>query len=61
MRSYLGYNIIEIQKPLMGTASLIKKTSGNNINVIDVYVFCINKSMLCSGSNDVDHISEDVF
>jgi hypothetical protein len=61
IRAYLGYNITAIQKQLMGIASLIKKMSGNNIQVIDLYVFCTNKAMLCSGTNDAHHISEELF
>jgi hypothetical protein len=33
--------------------------SENNATVIDC-TYCINKEMLCSGSNDVNHVSEEV-
>jgi hypothetical protein len=59
IHAYLGYNIISIEKQLMGTASLIKNISGESISVTD-FRHCSNKATLHSGSNDVNCISEDV-
>jgi hypothetical protein len=55
----LGCNITATPTQLMGIASLIKETSGKNICVADS-THCINKAMLCSGGNVVDHISEEI-
>jgi hypothetical protein len=43
----------------MGIASLIKEMSGRNISVTDP-THCINKAILCSGNNHVNHVSEEV-
>jgi hypothetical protein len=54
----LGYNIIGNQKQLMCIALLIKQMSGKSTSVIDP-THCINKALLCLGSN-VNHSSEKV-
>jgi hypothetical protein len=56
---YLGYNTVAIQKQLMGIASLVKEMSGKSISVTYSIHF-INKAVLCSGSDYVYHISEEV-
>jgi hypothetical protein len=43
----------------MGIASLVKEMSGKSTYISDS-TRLINKAVLCSGSDDVDHISEDV-
>jgi hypothetical protein len=55
----LGYNIFAIRKQLIGTASLIQRMSGKNTTVVDS-THCIAQAILCSGSNDVDHINEEI-
>jgi hypothetical protein len=52
------YNINAIQE-LMGIASLIKKMLGKTTPVIDS-TYGINKTVLCSGNSDVDHVSDEV-
>jgi hypothetical protein len=56
---YLGYNTVAIQKQLMGITSLFKEMSGKSTSVTDSTHF-IHKAVLCSGSDDVGHISEEV-
>lgn len=56
---YLGCNITVIQTQLMGIASLIEETSGKNTSVTD-FIHCSNKEILCSGTDDADHISDEV-
>jgi hypothetical protein len=56
---YLFYNIAAVQKQLMGIASLVKEIRRKSLSVIDS-TFCINNAILCSGTNDVGHISEGV-
>jgi hypothetical protein len=53
--AYLVCSIIAIQKQFVGIASLIREMSRNWISKID----CL-KAFLCSGNNDVSHISEEV-
>jgi hypothetical protein len=43
----------------MGTASLIREMSGKRMSLID-YTHGITKAILCAGSNDVCHISNQV-
>jgi hypothetical protein len=43
----------------MGTASLIKDISGVCTSVTDSK-YCIDKAILRSRSNNVDHMSEDI-
>jgi hypothetical protein len=43
----------------MGIASLIKEMSGKGKSVTDS-THCFNTEVLCSGSNDVDSIGEEV-
>jgi hypothetical protein len=57
--AYLWYNIIAIQKQLMVIGSLITEISGECTSVTDS-IRCSNKAVLCFGSNDVDHIREEV-
>jgi hypothetical protein len=57
IHAYFGYTIVAIQKQLGGTASVIKDVSGKSTSLPD-FTHCINNAILCSGSNDVDHISE---
>jgi hypothetical protein len=58
IHGYLGYNTIAIHQQLMGIiASLIKELSGKSTSVI-YCTHCINKAVLFSGNNDIDHISE---
>jgi hypothetical protein len=57
IHAYLGYSIIALQKQLIGTALLIKEKSGNSTSITDS-THCISKATLCSGNNDVNHISE---
>lgn len=59
-RVYVGSNIIDISEQLTNTASLFKEMSGESQPVIESRR-CINKTILCQRSNDVDHVSEDVF
>jgi hypothetical protein len=54
--TYLGYNIIAIQKPLMEIPSPIIDVR-KSTSVIDS-TYCINKTTVSSGSIDADHISE---
>jgi hypothetical protein len=42
----------------MSTVSLIKERQGKCI--CNCFTHCINKAILRSGNNDVDHISEEV-
>lgn len=56
---YLGYNIVVIHKQIMGIASLVKEMSGKSTSVTDSTHF-INQAVLCSGSDDAGHISEEV-
>lgn len=56
--AYLGYNILAIQH-FVGTASAMKKMSRKNTPVIES-THCINKSVLCSGHNDISDIIEVV-
>jgi hypothetical protein len=44
----------------MGTAAIINDMSGKSPVVIDS-THCVNKVVLCSGSNDVEYISEIAF
>jgi hypothetical protein len=43
----------------MGTAPLINEMLKKCTYEIDS-TYCINEAILCSGNNDVDHISEEV-
>jgi hypothetical protein len=53
--AYLGSSIIDIQKQFVSIASLIREMSRNCTSEID----CV-KAFLCSGNNNVSHISEEV-
>jgi hypothetical protein len=59
IHAYLCYNIIAVQVQLICSASLNKEMSGKSISVNDT-AHCINKAILCSKSNDVDLVSEEV-
>jgi hypothetical protein len=52
--AYLGYNIVAILKQFMAAASLNQEMLGTDST------FCINKAVLSSGCNDLDHISENI-
>jgi hypothetical protein len=56
IHAYLDYNIIGNQKQFMCIALVIKEISGMSTSVIDP-THCINKAILCSGSN-VNHSTE---
>jgi hypothetical protein len=55
IHAYLGYSFVP---NLIGIASLDKEMSGNNTYVIHSK-HCINKKMLDSGCNYIDHISDE--
>jgi hypothetical protein len=57
--AYLGYNIAAIQKQLAGIASLFKEIWGKIPTCVIDSTLHINKTILCSGSNYIDHISEE--
>jgi hypothetical protein len=57
IHAYLGYKFVATQ--LMDIASLIKEMSGRSKS-INASTHCINKPILCSGNNEVHHISEQV-
>jgi hypothetical protein len=59
IHSYLGCNTVAIQKERMGIASLVKEMSGKSKSLTDSTHF-INKAVLCSENDGVDHISEEV-
>jgi hypothetical protein len=48
-----------IQKQSTGTVSRLKELIEKSTSVIDS-THCINKAILCSGSNDIDHTREEV-
>jgi hypothetical protein len=50
LEAYFGYNIVAIQKHLIGIVSLIKEMSGKNTSVI-YSTCCINEAVLYSGNN----------
>jgi hypothetical protein len=61
---YLCINTVAISKPLISTTFLIREMSGESLSVIDYTCYIphyINKGILCPKSNDVHHISEDIF
>jgi hypothetical protein len=60
MSKSLGYNIIAIRKQLMGIAPPIKEMWGKSICVI-YFTHCINETILWSGNNYADNISEEIF
>jgi hypothetical protein len=55
----LDHNVDDTEKQLMGIGSLIKEMSGKDIYVVHS-THCINVSILYSGNNDVNCISEKV-
>jgi hypothetical protein len=57
--TYLGHNIIAVQKQLMGIVSLIYEVSVTSTCVTDS-TCCISKPILCQENNDVNHISEKI-
>jgi hypothetical protein len=52
-------NIVTIQERLMGIPLLTKGMLGKGTVVTDS-TRCTDKAILCSGNNDVDHVSGDV-
>jgi hypothetical protein len=56
--AYLDYNMIFIQKQLMGNESLIKENPGK-CTCITESTHCFIKAILCSGNNDGNHISDE--
>jgi hypothetical protein len=59
VHAYLDYVIVAIQKQLTRIALLIEQMSGKCTSLIDS-TRCINKTVLWSGSNVVDHINDEV-
>jgi hypothetical protein len=57
IHKHVSYNITAIQK--QPTGSLIKEILGKRISVIDS-MHSINKAIVCSGGNDVNHNSDEV-
>jgi hypothetical protein len=58
-RAYLGSNTVAISDQLIGTALLIRETSGERVSVTDS-AYYINKGILFCRNNDDYHISKDV-
>jgi hypothetical protein len=61
VHAYLGSAVNSIQKQPLNITSLINDTSVKDPTSVIYSIHCIIKAILCSGCNDVEHISEKIF